>query len=91
MTTALPNFSLRKCPKPVLDVNGGFLTANQLEDDSSKLPIKERMARIADATQFLNEAKQGRWWVNQSSVYWLRKENLKYWHFKDEDAEDKEK
>ncbi len=57
----LPNFKLRKCPEPILDVDGKFLTALDIEI--------ERTKRKLDAGKFLIEARMDLWDVREPQHY----------------------
>ncbi len=58
---ALPNFKIRQCPGPILEVNGGFITALDVEIEKTK--------RKLDAGKFLIEARMNLWDVRHPEHY----------------------
>ncbi len=57
----LPNFKIRRCPAPILDTDGKFLTALDIEIEKTK--------RKLDAGKFLIEARMGLWDVRLPQHY----------------------
>lgn len=57
----LPNFNLRRCPAPILNVDGSFSTALELEIEKTK--------RKLDAGKFLIEARMDLWDVRDPWHY----------------------
>ncbi len=60
-TKTLPNFSLRRCPAPILDTEGKFITALDIEIEKTK--------RKLDAGKFLIEARMDLWDVRHPWHY----------------------
>ena len=76
---SLPNFSLQKCPAPCLNVNGGFITAQEQKKQQllSDIELEERKL---DAAKLLIELKMGVWGTHEENEAWWK--NMAF-HFKD--------
>ncbi len=89
----------RECMKPILDVSGHFITANQFRlktriqkkrfrTSAQKIAARnnERLARKMDAAQFLDEAKRGLWDDPVVPSFQILKQSYdnQAFHFRDE-------